>query len=32
MSEESTYIIVPESDKDGRRRDLYGHSDTVDNG
>lgn len=32
MSEESTYIIVPVSDKDGRSRDLYGNSDTVGNG
>jgi len=32
MSEESTYIIVPESDKDGRSRDLYGNSDTVGSG
>ena len=29
MSEESTYITVPVSDKDGRSRDLYGNSDTV---
>jgi len=32
MSEESTYIIVPVSDKDGRSRDLYGDSDTVGSG
>ena len=32
MSEESTYIIVPVSDKDGRSRDLYGDSDTVESG
>jgi hypothetical protein len=32
MSEESTYIIVPESDKDGRSRNLYGDSDTVGSG
>jgi hypothetical protein len=32
MSEEFTYIIVPESDKDGRSRDLHGDSDTVGSG
>lgn len=29
MSNESTYIIVPVSYKDGRSRDLYRGSDTV---
>ena len=29
MSKESTYIIVPVGDKDGRSRDLYRGSDTV---
>ena len=32
ISEKSTYVIVPESDKDGRSRDLYGDSDTVGKG
>lgn len=32
MSMESTYIIVPESDKDSRSRYLYGGSDAVGNG
>jgi hypothetical protein len=32
MSEGSTYIIVPVSDKDGRSRNLYGDSDTVGSG
>jgi hypothetical protein len=32
MSKETTYIIIPESDKDGCSRDLYGGSDTVGNG
>ena len=31
-SKESTYVIVPISDKDGRSRDLYGDSDTVGKG
>lgn len=29
MKEESKYIIVPVSDKDGRSRDLYGGGDTA---
>lgn len=32
MSEESTYIIVPVRDKNGRSRDLHGDSDTVGSG
>jgi hypothetical protein len=32
ISEESTYIIIPVSDKNGRSRDLYGDSDTVGSG